>query len=62
MADPTLTTTCAKCGRRLSFNVAPGAPDPMPVPFPAYCPKCELVNALLVERYTTHVRTNEDGE
>lgn len=46
-----VATTCAKCGRRL----------PKPALAPAYCPKCELVNALLVERYTTHEREHPDG-
>ena len=41
---------CDKCGRRL---VEPAVQ-------PAYCPKCELVNALLVERYTRIPRNSAD--
>lgn len=48
--DSRLTNRCAKCGGRL----------PGPALMPALCPKCELVNALLVERYTTHQRDPED--
>lgn len=51
MAQSPLTTTCAKCGRRL----------PRPDIAPALCPKCELIDALLVERYTTHERATEDN-
>jgi endogenous inhibitor of DNA gyrase (YacG/DUF329 family) len=50
MAQPVVTEKCAKCGRRL----------PRPSFAPAYCDKCELIDALLVERYTTHVRAEED--
>lgn len=50
-ADSRLTNRCSKCGNRLAM------PDLMP----ALCPKCELVNALLVERYTTHERDGENG-
>lgn len=46
---PELTHTCAKCQRRL----------PYPEFAPAYCAKCDLVNALLVERYTIHERAPE---
>jgi phage FluMu protein Com len=45
-----LTTVCSKCGRQLSE----------PQFEPAYCPKCELVNSLLVERYTHHERQTPD--
>ena len=49
-ADQTkLITRCSKCGRPLPHADIP----------PAYCPKCELINALTVERYTTHERTEE---
>lgn len=51
MAQPTLTNTCTKCGRRL----------PRPDIPPALCPKCELVNALLVERYAP-LPTREKGK
>jgi len=43
------TTTCTKCGRALSA----------PAPAPAYCPKCDLISALLVERYSHYERANE---
>ena len=36
-----------------------GKPDKdgnMHVPFPVYCAKCELINSLLVERYTHYER------
>ena len=46
-----VTTNCAKCGRKL----------PAPAIAPAYCPKCDLVNSLLVERYSTHVREDDRG-
>jgi hypothetical protein len=58
-----LETTCAKCGRRMTFTG--GQPDRdgnMRVPFPVYCAKCDLINALLVERYTTHVRQSNPGD
>lgn len=48
MAD--LTQTCAKCGRRL----------PEPAIWPAYCAKCELINSLLVERYTVYERKKDE--
>jgi len=53
MADRDITTTCAKCGRKL----------PRPDIAPALCPKCELIDALLVERYTLyeHVDDPTDG-
>lgn len=47
MAD--LADKCAKCGRQL----------PEPQPIPAFCAKCELINSLLVERYTHHERKPE---
>lgn len=50
-ADARVIKVCSKCGRHL----------PAPALSPAYCPKCELVNALLVERYTTHVRETDNG-
>lgn len=50
-ADPRLVTTCAKCGRRLPHPDLPGA----------LCPKCDLIDALLVERYSTHERTPDNG-
>lgn len=43
------TDHCTKCGRQLDA----------PAITPAYCPKCELVNALLVERYSHHARADE---
>jgi len=49
-ADARVIRTCTKCGRKLAA----------PAIAPAYCAKCELVNALLVERYTTHERTDPD--
>lgn len=52
MAQPTLTTTCAKCGRRLPHADLPGA----------LCAKCELVDALLVERYSHFEHSDEPGE
>jgi len=58
-----LTTTCAKCGRQLEY--VGGKPDKdgnMAVPFPVYCPKCELINSLLVERYTHHERQSNPGD
>lgn len=57
----TLTTTCAKCGRRMTY--VGGTPDEtgkMRVPFPVLCPKCELIDALTVERYSHHERTNDE--
>lgn len=51
-ADPRITDICTKCGRHL----------PQPAIIPAYCVKCDLVNALLVERYTTHVRADEGDD
>jgi hypothetical protein len=51
MPGPQLTDVCTKCGRRLPHADIP----------PAYCSKCELINALTVEQYTTHQRT-EDPE
>lgn len=47
MAD--LTEKCAKCGRAL----------PKPAPAPAYCAKCDLINSLIVERYTHYDRQTE---
>lgn len=53
MAQPTLTTTtCGKCGRRL----------PRPAIPPALCSKCELIDALLVERYTHYEHVDEPDE
>lgn len=52
-----LVTTCEKCGRRMTY--VGGEPDKdgnMHVPFPVYCAKCELINSLLVERYTHYER------
>jgi len=57
MAD--LETTCAKCGRRMLYTG--GKPDKdgnMRVPFPVLCAKCELIDALLVERYSVYEREN----
>ena len=51
MAQPNLTVTCAKCGRRL----------PRPDIAPALCPKCELIDALIVERYTHYEHADEGG-
>lgn len=58
MAD--LKTTCAKCGREMVY--VGGKPDKdgnMHVPFPVYCAKCDLINSLLVERYTLYERKPE---
>jgi hypothetical protein len=48
-AGVTLTEYCEKCHRRLTAAAIA----------PAYCPKCDLVNSLLVERYSTHVRESD---
>lgn len=50
MAQSTMTTKCAKCGRTLPHPDLPGA----------LCPKCDLIERLMVERYTTHER-RENG-
>lgn len=50
-AGVTVAKRCDKCGRKL----------PQPAIAPALCPKCELINSLLVERYSTHVRAADDG-
>lgn len=53
MAKQRLTTTCEKCGKRLTYR-GPGRPrndGTIAVPWPALCPKCELLEALLIERY-----------
>jgi len=46
-----LTTICAKCGRQLSE----------PAIEPAYCAKCDLINSLIVERYTVYERKTPDN-
>ena len=43
------TDTCSKCGRRLAESQ----------PAPAFCPKCDLISALLVERYSHHERADK---
>jgi hypothetical protein len=48
-AGVTLTEHCEKCHRKLPHKEIA----------PALCAKCDLVNSLLVERYTTHVRAPE---
>jgi hypothetical protein len=46
----TVTKHCDKCGRVLAE----------PMPQPAYCAKCELINSLLVERYSIHQRQDKE--
>lgn len=50
MAQSALVTKCAKCGRSLPHPDLAGT----------LCPKCELIERLTVERYTTHER-HENG-
>jgi hypothetical protein len=49
MAD--ITDRCSKCGAKL----------PRPELVPAFCAKCDLINALMVERYTVYERHDDNA-
>ena len=49
MAKTVVTERCTKCGTALKA----------PAYAPAYCDKCDLINRLMVERYSHYERAND---